>query len=57
MTTSELEQVAKGFAQKVTQCFVYDKIMRELKARRFNVVNEEVMADQAIRIHVRRFEG
>jgi hypothetical protein len=55
LTKAELTQIAEEFAQKVTQCFVYDKVMRELKAKNFNLVNEEVMADQSIRIHVRRF--
>jgi hypothetical protein len=55
LTKAELKQIAQQFAQRVTQCFVYDKVMRELKAKNFNLVNEEVMADQSIRIHVRRF--
>ena len=55
LTQVELKRIAEQFAQKVTQCFVYDKVMRELKAKNFNLVNEEVMADQSIRIHVRRF--
>ena len=55
LSKAELRQIAEQFAQRVTQCFVYDKVMRELKAKNFNVVNEEVMADESIRIHVRRF--
>ena len=55
LTKAELRQIAEQFAQRVTQCFVYDKVMRELKAKNFNVVNEEVTANQDIRIHVRRF--
>ena len=55
LTKAELKQIAEQFAQKVTQCFMYDKVMRELKAKNFNLVNEEVMADQSIRIHVRRY--
>jgi len=54
-TEAELRQMAEQFSQKVTQCFMYDKVMRELKAKNFNVVNEEVMEDQTIRIHVRRW--
>ncbi len=52
---TELKQISEQFAQRVTQCFVYDKVMRELKAKNFNVVHEEVTAGQDIRIHVRRF--
>ena len=52
---TELKQIAEEFAQKLTQCFVYDKVVRELKNKEFQVVNEEVMEDESIRIHVRRW--
>ncbi len=52
---AELKQVAEEFTQKLTQCFVYDKVMRELKNKDFQVVNEEVVEDGSIRIHVRRW--
>ena len=52
---AELKQIAKQFTQKLTQCFVYDKIIRELKNKEFQVVNEEVSEDESIRIHVRRW--
>ncbi len=52
---AELKQVAEEFTQKLTQCFVYDKVMRELKSKDFQVVNEEVAEDESIRIHVRRW--
>jgi hypothetical protein len=52
---AELKQVAEEFTQKLTQCFVYDKVMRELKTKEFQIVNEEVMEDESIRIHVRRW--
>ncbi len=54
-TEAQLKQMAEEFSRKVTQCFMYDKVVRELKAKNFNVVHEEVMEDQAIRLHVRRF--
>lgn len=52
---AELKMAADEFSQKLTQCFVYDKIMHELKTKEFQVVNEEVMKDNSIRIHVRRW--
>ncbi len=52
---AELKQIAEEFTQKLTQCFVYDKVMRELKNKNFQVVNEEVAEDESIRIHVRRW--
>lgn len=51
----ELKRVAEEFTQKLTQCFIYDKVMRELKNKDFKVVNEEVSEDESIRIHVRRW--
>ena len=54
-TEAELKQIAQEFTQKLTQCFVYDKVVRELKNKEFQVVNEEVMEDETIRIHVRRW--
>jgi RecA-family ATPase len=52
---AELRQVAEEFTQKLTQCFVYNKVMQELKNKRFQIVNEEVTQDQTIRINVRRW--
>jgi ABC-type transporter MlaC component len=52
---AQLKQVAEEFTQKLTQCFVYNKVMKELKGKNFQVVNEEVSQDQSIRIHVRRW--
>jgi ABC-type transporter MlaC component len=52
---AEMKQIAEEFTGKLTQCFVYDKVMRELKNKEFQVVNEEVMEDESIRIHVRRW--
>ncbi|OHB68964.1 MAG: hypothetical protein A2Y77_18105 [Planctomycetes bacterium RBG_13_62_9] len=51
----ELKQAAEEFTQRLTQCFVYNKVMKELKSKSFQVVNEEVTQDQGIRIHVRRW--
>lgn len=52
---AELKQAAEEFTQKLTQCFVYNKVMKELKSKNFHVVNEEVTQDDSIRIHVRRW--
>jgi len=51
----ELEQMAREFTDKLTQCFIYDRVVRELKGKNFQVVNEEVTKDQSVRIHVRRW--
>lgn len=55
-TKAELKQIAEQFTQKMTQCFVYNKVASELKNKGFQVINEEVMEDASVRIHVRRWE-
>jgi hypothetical protein len=55
VSKKQLQETAEQFTQKLTQCFIYDKVVRELKSKSFQVVNEEVMPDQSIRIHVRRW--
>lgn len=54
-TKAELKQVAEEFTQRLTQCFVYNRVASELKSKGFQMVNEEVMDDQSIRINVRRW--
>jgi len=54
-TKADLEQIAEEFSQKMTQCFVYNRVATELKSKGFQMVNEEVMEDQSIRINVRRW--
>ncbi len=52
---AQLKQAAEEFTQKLTQCFIYDKVMKQLKGKNFQVVNEQVAQDESIRIHVRRW--
>lgn len=56
-TEAELKQIAEEFTQRMTQCYMYNKVLTELKGKGFQVVNEEQMEDQALRIHVRRWEA
>ncbi|HAL44321.1 MAG: hypothetical protein A2Y12_15985 [Planctomycetes bacterium GWF2_42_9] len=51
----ELKAIAKEFGEKLTQVYIYNKVMTELKNKNFQVVNEEVNDDQSIRINVRRW--
>jgi hypothetical protein len=53
---AELKKLAEQFVAKMTQCFIYNRVASELKSRGFQMVNEEVMEDQTIRMHVRRWE-
>ncbi len=56
-TDEELRTLAEEFAEKMTQCFVYNRVMTELKTKGFQVVNEEMAQDDSVRIHVRRWEN
>jgi predicted glycoside hydrolase/deacetylase ChbG (UPF0249 family) len=47
---------ADEFVKKMTQCYVYNRTVTELKNKKFQMVNEEVAKDGTIRIHVRRNE-
>ncbi len=52
---TELKQIAEEFTQKLTQCFTYNRVVSELKNKNFQIVNEEVMEDESVRINVRRW--
>jgi hypothetical protein len=55
-TKTQLEGMAEEFIKKMTQCYVYNRTVTELKNKKFQMVNEEVAKDGTIRIHVRRDE-
>ncbi|MBN1763874.1 MAG: hypothetical protein JW860_01340 [Sedimentisphaerales bacterium] len=52
---AELEQKAQEFTQKMTQCFVYNRVVSELQNNNMQIVNEEVMEDDTVRINVRHW--
>ena len=54
-TKAELKQIAEEFSQKLAQCYTYNRTVSELKNKKFQMVNEEVMEDGTIRLHVRRW--
>jgi hypothetical protein len=54
---TELKTIAEEFSQRMTQCYVYNRVMSELKTRNFQVVNQEKMEDGTVRVHVRRWEA
>lgn len=53
----DLRAIGAEVAQRVTRQFVYEKVKRELAARQFQLVEEEVGQDQSIHIRVRRWSG
>jgi hypothetical protein len=51
----ELEAAGRELMDRVRQQFAYAKVMEELEARGFDVVQEQVEATGAIRVRVRRW--
>lgn len=49
----ELKKVGEEVAGRVTQQFVYNKLMSELKQRNYRVVDEQVLADESVRVRIR----
>ncbi len=50
---SQLRELGEELIGRVTQQFVYHRLMTELKERNMNVVEEEVTEDRTIKIRVR----
>ena len=56
-TKAELQAFAERFTERMTQCFVYNRVMTELKAKGFQVMSEDRAQDETVNIRVRRWEG
>ncbi len=49
----ELRKLGEEVAGRVVQQFAYHKLMTELKARKFSVIGEEVLADESVHVRIR----
>jgi len=56
-TKEELQAMGQELSQAVVQQYVYQKLMNEMQARGFNVIEEETNADRSIRLKVRHWEN
>jgi hypothetical protein len=56
-TDEALRAFGEELSQRVVQQYVYQRVMDELRAHQFTVVEEEVEGDQSIRLKVRRWEN
>jgi len=52
---SELRKIGQELLERVTQQYVYHRVVTELKQRNMAIVNEEVEEDRTIRIQVRNW--
>lgn len=50
---SQLKAIGEEVAGRVVQQFAYHKLMTELKNRNYSIVEEEMLADQSVRVRVR----
>jgi hypothetical protein len=56
-TEDELRALGQELSQRVVQKYVYQRLMDEMRARQFTVVEEQVDENQAIRLKVRHWDG
>ena len=56
-TEDELRALGEELSQRVVQKYVYQRLLDEMRARQYVVVEEEVDANQAIRLKVRHWDG
>jgi hypothetical protein len=56
-TEEELRAMGEELSQRVVQRYVYQRLLDEMRARQYLVVEEEVDANQAIRLKVRHWDG
>jgi len=50
---SELRRIGKELTDRVTQQYVYHRVVSELKQRNMTIVDEEVKQDRTVRIRIR----
>ena len=53
VSKSELKRVGQELINRVTQQFVYNRVVTELKQRNMTIVDEQVAADRTVKIRVR----
>jgi hypothetical protein len=53
----ELRAIGEELSRRVVQKYVYSRLVEECRARQFNIVEEEVDENNAIRLKVRHWDG
>lgn len=53
---SELQRIGEEISHKVTQQFIYNKVVSELKNSDFSIVGQDVGEDETIHIQVRNWK-
>jgi hypothetical protein len=55
VSKAELKRVGEELLGRVTQQYAYHRIVSELQERNMTIVDEELQADQSVKIRVRNF--
>jgi hypothetical protein len=50
---ADLRRIGQELIDRVTQQYVYNRVVTELKSRKMTVVSEEVAEDRTVRVRVR----
>jgi hypothetical protein len=56
-TDDELRAIGEELSQRVVQKYVHQRLLDEIRARQYVVVEEEIDENQAIRLKVRHWDG
>ncbi|HWW01858.1 MAG TPA: hypothetical protein VNZ64_19315 [Candidatus Acidoferrum sp.] len=56
-TDDELHALGQELSQRVVQKYVHQRLLDEIRARQFVVVEEQIDANQAIHLKVRHWDG
>jgi hypothetical protein len=56
-TEAQLREIGEELSRRVVQKYIYSRLLEECRAREFNIVEEEVDENQAIRLKVRHWDG
>jgi hypothetical protein len=56
-TDNELQALGQELSQRVVQKYVHQRLLDEIRARQFVVVEEKIDANQAIHLKVRHWDG
>lgn len=55
-TVNELKTIGTDLKERITQQYVYHKVLTGLKSKRYVVVNEEINPERTVRIILRRYD-
>jgi hypothetical protein len=56
-TDEELRTIGEELSQRVVQKYIHQRLLDEIRARQFVVVEEEIDENQSIRLKVRHWDG